>query len=174
MIVLSERRFRKVANIHRHLYGVCPHYTNICKISQLWGAIYIFVIFQQVTIKLGFLLNHRRSFQRSRRRIFSTLSMSKVESWVQFYVEDCKRFSRSDSDITSAMLPTAWSRLRQQQQKEKNKNNRTITTKPNESPKNQMSNRCNFLKQIQGHEKEVKSKKVSLSVRIRVNIKNLP
>ena len=49
-----------------------------------------------------------------------------------------------------------------------------MTTKPNESSKNQMSNRCNFLKQIHGHEKEVKSKKVSLSVRIRVNIKNLP
>ena len=30
---LKRARFRKVAKIRRHLYGVCPYHTNVCKIE---------------------------------------------------------------------------------------------------------------------------------------------
>ena len=55
----SKIELRNFAKIYRRLYGgvvvgqVCaPHHTNVCKISRPWRS-YIFVNFQQITLKLG-------------------------------------------------------------------------------------------------------------------------
>ena len=77
----EKTKLRKVAKIYRHLYVgeqvSVLHYTNVCKISRLWGAVSS-LVFNKSLSNLANLLILRHSFQWCQ-RIFPNLSMSKVE-----------------------------------------------------------------------------------------------
>ena len=96
----EKTKLRKVAKIYRHLYVgeqvSALHYTNVCKISRLWGAVSS-LVFNKSLSNLANLLILRHSFQWCR-RIFPNLSMSKVEK-----KKTAKRSKRSirrcDEDI---------------------------------------------------------------------------
>ena len=112
---------------------------------------YIFVIFHQIIFKLS-------TFTKSQ-------ALCPAESTADFLYH---------VHVKSRKLTSVICRRLQQQQQQQQQKHRNTTAKHNESSENHISDRRNFLKQIQGHEKKVKSKKVLLSVTIRVNIKNLP
>ena len=77
----EKTKLRKVAKIYRHLYVgeqvSALHYTNVCKISRLWGAVSS-LVFNKSLSNLAILLILRRSFHWCR-RFCPNLLMSKVE-----------------------------------------------------------------------------------------------